>query len=306
MRLAQDFAARYPLIEGQGNFGNIDGDNAAAMRYTEARLTEVAKALLAGIDDDAVDFRPTYDGEESEPVVLPGGFPNLLANGAAGIAVGMATSIPPHNAGEVCAAAIALVRHPGSTPRGAAQAHARPRLPHRRHHGGGAGGHPGGLRDRPRRFPRCARNGRSSRASSAPGPSWSPKFPTRCRSRSWSSRSRSCMEEKKLPLLGRRARRKHRGGPPRAGAEEPQRRAGSADGEPVPRDRAGSPLPAQHERAVGGPHAAGDGPARRAAGLAGPSARGAGAPLEPPPGRHRAPAGNPRRLHQGLSSTSTR
>jgi topoisomerase-4 subunit A len=112
VRLAQDFAARYPLIEGQGNFGNIDGDNAAAMRYTEARLTEVAKALLAGIDEDAVDFRPTYDGEESEPVVLPGSFPNLLANGAAGIAVGMATSIPPHNAGELCTAAIALVRQP--------------------------------------------------------------------------------------------------------------------------------------------------------------------------------------------------
>ena len=95
VRLAQDFTARFPLVDGQGNFGNIDGDNAAAMRYTEARLTEVAKALLAGIDDDAVDFRPTYDGEESEPLILPGGFPNLLANGAAGIAVGMATSIPP-------------------------------------------------------------------------------------------------------------------------------------------------------------------------------------------------------------------
>ena len=115
VRLAQDFAARFPLVEGQGNFGNIDGDNAAAMRYTEARLTEVAKALLAGIDEDAVDFRPTYDGEESEPVVLPGGFPNLLANGAAGIAVGMATSIPPHNAGEVCAAAIHLIAHPDAT-----------------------------------------------------------------------------------------------------------------------------------------------------------------------------------------------
>ena len=115
VRLAQDFAARYPLVEGQGNFGNIDGDNAAAMRYTEARLTEVARALLTGIDDDAVDFRATYDGEESEPVVLPGGFPNLLANGAAGIAVGMATSIPPHNAGEVCAAAILLVRKPDAT-----------------------------------------------------------------------------------------------------------------------------------------------------------------------------------------------
>jgi topoisomerase IV subunit A len=115
VRQAQEFAARYPLVEGQGNFGNVDGDNPAAMRYTEARLTEVARALLAGIDDDAVDFRPTYDGEESEPVVLPGAFPNLLANGAAGIAVGMATSIPPHNAGEICAAAIHLIRHPKAT-----------------------------------------------------------------------------------------------------------------------------------------------------------------------------------------------
>ncbi len=115
VRLAQEFAARYPLVEGQGNFGNVDGDNAAAMRYTEARLTEVAQAMLAGIDDDAVDFRATYDGEESEPMVLPGGFPNLLANGAAGIAVGMATSIPPHNAGEVCAAAIHLIREPGAS-----------------------------------------------------------------------------------------------------------------------------------------------------------------------------------------------
>ncbi len=112
VRLAQDFAVRYPLVEGQGNFGNIDGDNPAAMRYTEARLTEIATTLLAGLGDDAVDFRPTYDGEEQEPVVLPAGFPNLLANGAAGIAVGMATSIPPHNAGEVLTAAIHLVQHP--------------------------------------------------------------------------------------------------------------------------------------------------------------------------------------------------
>ena len=115
VRMAQEFAARYPLVEGQGNFGNIDGDNAAAMRYTEARLTLVAQAMLAGIDENAVDFRPTYDGEESEPIVLPGAFPNLLANGAAGIAVGMATSIPPHNAGEVCAAAIHLIRNPDAT-----------------------------------------------------------------------------------------------------------------------------------------------------------------------------------------------
>ena len=115
VRQAQDFAARYTLVEGQGNFGNIDGDNAAAMRYTEARLTEVAQALLEGIEEDAVDFRPTYDGEEKEPIVLAAAFPNLLANGAAGIAVGMATSIPPHNAGEVCAAALELIRNPDAS-----------------------------------------------------------------------------------------------------------------------------------------------------------------------------------------------
>src|SRR6266404_5756423 len=112
VRLAQDFAHRYPLVDGQGNFGNIDGDNAAAMRYTESRLTEVAQALLEGIDEDAIDFRPTYDGSEEEPVVLPARFPNLLANGAAGIAVGMATSIPPHNAGELCDALLHLIKHP--------------------------------------------------------------------------------------------------------------------------------------------------------------------------------------------------
>jgi topoisomerase IV subunit A len=115
VRLAQDFAQRYPLVDGQGNFGNIDGDNAAAMRYTEARLTDVAQALLEGIDEDAVDFRSTYDGEGEEPLVLPAAFPNLLANGAAGIAVGMATSIPPHNAGEVCAALLHLIKFPKAT-----------------------------------------------------------------------------------------------------------------------------------------------------------------------------------------------
>ena len=115
VRLAQDFAVRYPLVEGQGNFGNIDGDNAAAMRYTEARMTTVAALLLEGIDEDAVDFRPTYDGVETEPTILPSAFPNLLANGAAGIAVGMATSIPPHNAGEVCAAALHLIAHPDAS-----------------------------------------------------------------------------------------------------------------------------------------------------------------------------------------------
>ena len=112
VRLAQDFAVRYPLVDGQGNFGNIDGDNAAAMRYTEARLTQVATLLMEGLDENAVDFRPTYDGSEDEPVVMPAGFPNLLANGAAGIAVGMATNIPPHNVAEICEALTALIDTP--------------------------------------------------------------------------------------------------------------------------------------------------------------------------------------------------
>jgi len=116
VRLAQDFSQRYPLVDGQGNFGNVDGDNAAAMRYTESRLSAVAQAMLDGIDEDAVDFRPTYDGEDQEPVVLPARFPNLLANGAAGIAVGMATSIPPHNVGELCAALLHLIENPACAP----------------------------------------------------------------------------------------------------------------------------------------------------------------------------------------------
>ena len=114
-RLAQDFAVRYPLVDGQGNFGNIDGDNPAAPRYTEARLTETANAILEGIDEDTVAFRPNYDGRVEEPVVLPAAFPNLLANGSSGIAVGMATNIPPHNVDELCAALLHLIKHPNAT-----------------------------------------------------------------------------------------------------------------------------------------------------------------------------------------------
>src|SRR5438034_3750790 len=115
VRLAQDFSSRYPLVDGQGNFGNIDGDNPAAYRYTEARMTDVARLLLEGIDEDGVEFRPNYDGQSKEPIVLPGAFPNLLANGASGIAVGMATSIPPHNAAELCEASLHLIKVHKST-----------------------------------------------------------------------------------------------------------------------------------------------------------------------------------------------
>ena len=115
VRLSQDFAQRYPLVDGQGNFGNIDGDGPAAYRYTEARLTEVARLLLDGIDEDTVGFRASYNGEKEEPIVLPAAFPNLLANGSQGIAVGMATSIPPHNAAELCDAALYLISHREAT-----------------------------------------------------------------------------------------------------------------------------------------------------------------------------------------------
>src|SRR5690606_30443849 len=121
VRLAQTFAVRYPLVDGQGNFGNIDGDNAAAMRYTEARLTAVAAEMMQGLDEECVPFRPTYDGEEEEPAIFPGAFPNLLANGAAGIAVGMATSIPPHNVADLVDGLTLLLDNPDATTEGLVQ-----------------------------------------------------------------------------------------------------------------------------------------------------------------------------------------
>ena len=113
-RLAQEFNVRYPLVDGQGNFGNIDGDNPAASRYTEARMTTVAEALLEGLNEDAVDFRENYDGTLSEPIVLPASFPNLLANGSSGIAVGMATNVPPHNISELCDACLHMIKNPNA------------------------------------------------------------------------------------------------------------------------------------------------------------------------------------------------
>ncbi|MDN5249409.1 MAG: DNA gyrase subunit A, partial [Alphaproteobacteria bacterium] len=115
VRLAQDFSVRYPLIDGQGNFGNLDGDNAAAMRYTEARMTDITSFLLDGLNEDAIDFRLTYNEEDKEPVVLPAAFPNILANGSSGIAVGMATSIPPHNISELCESCLYLIQHPNAS-----------------------------------------------------------------------------------------------------------------------------------------------------------------------------------------------
>jgi topoisomerase-4 subunit A len=175
VRLAQDFSVRYPLVEGQGNFGNIDGDNAAAFRYTEARLTQVAIDLMAGLDEDAVAFKPTYNNEEQEPELFPGAFPNLLANGAAGIAVGMATNIPPHNVAELYDAAIALIDRSGDLTgfnildfQPAVSSSIRPPRSRRVMRPDAAGS-------------ACARAGRSRISGAGHGPRSSPKFRTVCR-----------------------------------------------------------------------------------------------------------------------------
>ena len=181
VRLAQDFASRYPLIDGQGNFGNIDGDNPAAYRYTEARLTEVARLLLDGIDEDAVDFRPNYDGCRKSRSCCRRRSRTCLANGSQGIAVGMATAIPPHNAAELCDAALHLIEQPEGAQPHAAEIRARSRFPDRRHRRRSARGDRRGLHHRPRLVPRCARTGTRRKPGAAPTRSSSPRFPGRCR-----------------------------------------------------------------------------------------------------------------------------
>ena len=253
VRLAQDFAQRYPLIDGQGNFGNIDGDNPAAMRYTEARLTEVARLLLDGIDENAVDFRATYDGTDEEPVVLPAAFPNLLANGAQGIAVGMATSIPPHNAAELCDAALHLIDTPNARSRTLMKFVRGPDFPTGGVDRRSARGDRRSLRDRARLVPRARaldqggdrarhlrhRGDRDSLAG-AEGPPGRAHRRTGQRAQAAAARRRA-----------RRVRRRH---PARARAALAHGRRGAADGVAVQADRAREPHPAQHERAGQGPH----------------------------------------------------
>ena len=179
VRLAQPWNLRYPLIDGQGNFGSVDGDPAAAYRYTESRLEKLADYLLADIDKETVEWAPNFDDSTVEPVVLPARFPNLLVNGSAGIAVGMATNIPPHNMGEVDRrGGPPAPQSPGHRCRADAL-HPRPRLPHRRHDPG-ARRHPPGLRDRPRQHHRaCASRDRGPAQDRAARASSSPRSPTR-------------------------------------------------------------------------------------------------------------------------------
>ena len=249
VRLAQDFVQRYPLVDGQGNFGNIDGDNAAAMRYTECRLTEAAQLLLDGIDEDAVDFRATYDGEEEEPVVLPAGFPNLLANGSTGIAVGMATSIPPHNAAELIDACLMLLDRPDGdhrradgrrsrarTSRPAASSSSRAQSLLEAYETGR-----GGVRVRARWTKEDTGRG-----------TWRivvTEIPYQVKKADLVEQLAGLIETKQAPLLGDVRDEFGRGRPPGARAARPHRRAGGPDGEPVQALRPRDPLPGQHERA---------------------------------------------------------
>ena len=284
VRLAQDFSSRYPLVDGQGNFGNIDGDNPAAYRYTEARMTEVARLLLDGIDEDGVEFRANYDGQSKEPVVLPGGFPNLLANGAQGIAVGMATSIPPHNAAELCDAALHLIDKPDAKSKSLLKWVKGPDFP--------TGGiivdskesDRRSLHDRARLVPhprpmdpgrgRARHLGRGHHRNSLAGAEVA------------AGREDRRTAQREEAAAGRRRqgriRRRH---PPRDRAEIPRGRSRTDDGIAVPADRARKPDFAEPQRADQGPHPQGGGARRMPARMARPSARRAAAPLQLPQGR---------------------
>ena len=305
VRLAQDFAQRYPLVDGQGNFGNIDGDNPAAMRYTEARLTEVARLLLDGIDEDAVDFRPTYDGSENEPVVLPGAFPNLLANGSQGIAVGMATSIPPHNAAELCDAALFLIDNPNARSKTLLKYVPGPDFP------------TGGLIVDPRET--IAEAYATGRGSFRVRARWHKEdtgrgtysiviteIPWLVQKSRLVERHRRAAQREEAAAGRRRARRIGRGHPPRDRAARAHGRSRAADGIAVQAHRAREPHSAQHERAAEGPHPEGGRPRRGAARMARPPARRAAAPLEFPPEADRRTASRCSAATSSPISTSTR
>ena len=281
VRLAQDFASRYPLVDGQGNFGNIDGDNAAAYRYTEARLTEAARLLLDGIDEDAVDFRPNYDGVSEEPAVLPAAFPNLLANGSQGIAVGMATAIPPHNIAELCDAALHLIDTPNARSRTLLKYVPGPDFPT-----GGV------VVDAPETIAEAYTTGRGSFRLRA---RWKTEdtgrgtylvvvteIPWQVQKMRLVERIAELINEKKLPFVADMRDEFRRRRPPRARAALAQRRSGADDGELVQAHRARKPHPAQHERADTRPHPQGRRPRRGAERMARAPPRGAGAPFALP------------------------
>jgi len=287
-RLAQDFAVRYPLVDGQGNFGNIDGDNPAAPRYTEARLTEIANAILEGIDEDTVEFRPNYDGRVEEPVVLPAAFPNLLANGSSGIAVGMATNIPPHNVDELCAALLHLIKHPNTTIEKLVEFVPGPDFPT-----GGIIVEPheamleayktgrGGFRVRAR----WSRRNQPRRLSNRRDGNSLPSSESQAR-----RKTRRADERKETAAARRRSRRKCRRSPADFGAQEPDSRSGAADGKFVQAVGIRGSHQPQHERAVGGADSQRPVVARRSLAMARAPHRSSDPPFDVPVEENRASA----------------
>ena len=303
VRLAQDFSLRYPLVDGQGNFGNVDGDNAAAMRYTEARLTQAANDLMAGLDEGTVDFRPTYNGEEEEPEVFPGLFPNLLANGASGIAVGMATSIPPHNVAEIDRRGGAADRREGTgagDDGSAPRARQGTRLSDRRHR----------CRQRRSHFSRptrpdaapsgCGRKWEIEKVAAGHVDRGDHRNPLSGAQGQADRADRRPDHRAQAADPRRRARRIGRGDPDRPRAAQPHRRSADADGQPVPADRPRDPRLAQPQRARRPAHAARDGPEAGARRMGGVPDRGAGAPRAAPGREDRRPARAARGLYHRL------
>ena len=302
VRLAQDFASRYPLIEGQGNFGNIDGDNAAAYRYTEARMTDVARLLMEGVEEDSVDWRDNYSGDTQEPIVMPSAVPNLLANGAQGIAVGMATSIPPHNIAELCDAALYLIAHPAADAEALAEFVPGPDFPT-----GGV------VIDAKAAIIETYRTGRGafrlrarwSREDTGRG-GWVAvvgEIPYGVQKSRLIEQIANLLNERKLPLLADVRDQIDRGRADRARAANPRGRARNADGVVVQADRARSAGFGQHERAGRRGDAEGGVARRSAQAMARPSPRGAGAPLAAPAGGDRQAARAPGRHDRRLSQS---
>ena len=305
VRLAQDFALRYPLVDGQGNFGNIDGDNAAAYRYTEARLTAVAMQLMAGLDEGTVDFKPTYNGEEEEPEVFPGLFPNLLANGASGIAVGMATSIPPHNLTELIDAAVELIDNPKARRPRADAVGQGPRFPDRRSAGRRRGHDRPRLRQRARRLPAARAKSTVEREKGGRLALAGQRNPVRGAESQADRADRAAHRRQEAAHSGRRQGRKRGGSAGRARAARPHRRSRFAAREPLPPDRPRNPLPAQPQRARRDPHSGRDEPQGSAARLARFPDRRPAQPLAHPHRQDRRPHRAARRLPRSPSSTST-
>ena len=303
VRLAQDFVSRYPLIEGQGNFGNIDGDNAAAYRYTEARMTDVARLLMEGVEEDSVDWRDNYSGDTKEPIVMPSAVPNLLANGAQGIAVGMATSIPPHNIAELCDAALYLIAHPKADtkprswtfvpgpdfPTGGVVIDDKPAITETYRTGRGA------FRVRARWAKEDT--GRGGWVAVVTRDSLRrPEVPA-------DRADRQSPQRAEASAARRRARRIDRGRAHRARAAHPRGRARDADGIPVQADRARGSRLGQHERAGRRRDAEGGVARRGAQAMARPSPQCTGAPLASPTGGDRQAARTARRHDRRLSQS---